>query len=321
MEPEPLHTVPPPLLNNNTAHVGSSNRLLYWTVALGAVAALLSTYLLFGAKLPTNEKKLLLGLDFGSGTALYTYQKNAKGAPSLQRATLRVEGKDLQIIDAVQLDENTYYLIRDTDTSINVFLKNKEGITRITQSNTYKRHLSVSEEKGVLSYEFASAPSSITMPWDIAVYAIESKKETVMHIPSLNSHLAANGTGVLFVASSTLEFVTLDGSERMQVLENINPKTVAFSETATLFSVFDTVSRAVSTYSFTPAKGVSFVSASRPLIQVPVALRYLDTELYSITLSKRGAEKIALLENTQTWKTTTITLPIQTGVVTSFTYE
>ena len=322
MEPEPLHTVPPPLLNNNTVRVGSSNRLLYWTVALGAVAALLSTYLLLTTATTPKEQKLLVGVDFGKGSGLYEFVTVKKtGKPSLIPYVLSTaDNKTLRVIDTVSVKEIKYYLLQEDAETSNVYEHKEKQLIRVTNTKSLKRNLSYDEVSGTLAYESSTIASPSATPWNIYLFSIKEKKETSTQIMSVQSQLVAGGAGLFVVSSSSMEYVALPGGMSTSVLHSIDPQKTLLSKDGTSVFVFDSVSRTINTYTMKPGSGVSFSGASVRLSFDPITLGFSQGDLYIVSEDKRSPPFGFQLQNLRTGLKSQLLVP-RNAVITSVSYE
>ncbi len=297
------------------------NRLLVAVVICGAISTLISGYLLLHNPLERHQN-MVVGVDFGSGSGEYTFVTAAKtGKPSLIPYLLETAVKKaLHVIDLVQTKEHTFYLLQEDASTVNVFEKGKDGLIKITNTPTLKRNLSYDEVSHTLSYESATHASPSSVPWDIKLFSLVTNTESNTNQVGIGSQLTAGGAGLFVTSTSSVEYVSLSGSEKKPVAQSTTPYTAFLSEDGKTVLVFDPIAHTINTYELKPSIGVSFVGASKKLSIDPLTVTKLGTDTYVVIQDKSVPASAFELQNLSTGVKSTLLVP-RNAVITSIAYE
>lgn len=297
------------------------NRLIVAVIICGAISTLISAYLLLHS---TSQPSLnmVVGVDFGSGSGDYTFVTATKtGKPSLIPYLLQTaDKKTFRVIDTVRTEEQTFYLLQEDASTVNVFQKGKDGLIKITNTPSLKRNLSYDGASHTLAYETATHASPSSVPWEIKLFSLKDSAELSTPYMGLQSQLVAGGAGLFVTSSSSVEYASLSSNERKPVAQSITPQRTLLSEDGTSVLVFDPIARTINTYARKPIIGVSFVGASKKLSFDPLAIAQLGTDTYIVFQDRSVPASGFELQNLTTGVRTPLLVP-RNAVITSVTYE
>ena len=205
-----------------TPTIKRTDRLMLAVLIFGAFSALVSSYILLHVHVQ-QQKNLVVGVDFGSGSGLYEFVIASKtGKPSLIPYLLSTpDNKTLHVIDTVSVKEGTYYLLQEDAETANVYQSTEKGLVKITNTKSFKRNLSYDAVSETLAYESSAKASPSTTAWYIYLFSIKEKKEANTQITSLQSQLTTGGTGLFVVSSSSVDYVALPSGVSTSVLHLI----------------------------------------------------------------------------------------------------
>jgi hypothetical protein len=211
---------------------------------------------------------------------LYTYTENPPANASRYNAyTVAVADKKLPVLDLISVSpKESYYLLLENESSSvsNIYKSDAGVVTKITNSATPKRSISIDAKSGMISYQ---TPKGTGDEWETVVYNTTSSKELRTGILSFHSAVIPGGESLFVVGSTSLYAVPIQRMTRKMLVPIANPHLVAISRDGLSVAVYNNVTKSIDSYHYSNATGLSFVSSSKPLPEIAHAISFVGNDL------------------------------------------